>query len=49
VPAITDVRDISRIGYGFMASRALFAALDADVFGHLAEGPKSLPALAHEL
>ncbi|HEV8584223.1 MAG TPA: methyltransferase [Methylomirabilota bacterium] len=47
--AITDVRDIARIGYGFMASRALFAALDADVFGRLAEGPKSLEALAAAL
>lgn len=46
MPAITDVRDISRIGYGFMASRALFAALDADLFGHLAHGPKTLDALA---
>jgi SAM-dependent methyltransferase len=46
VPPITDVREISRIGYGFMASRALFAALDADVFGHLADGAKSLDALA---
>jgi 2-hydroxy-4-(methylsulfanyl)butanoate S-methyltransferase len=44
VPPITDVRDISRIGYGFMASRALFAALDADVFGRLANGPKTLDA-----
>lgn len=44
--AITDVREISRIGYGFMASRALFAALDADLFGHLAAGPKPLEALA---
>ena len=43
---ITDVRDISRIGYGFMASQALFVALELDVFGHLAEGPKSLAALA---
>jgi 2-hydroxy-4-(methylsulfanyl)butanoate S-methyltransferase len=42
---ITDVRDISRIGYGFMASRALFAALDLDVFGHLAGGPQDLAAL----
>lgn len=49
MPALTDVRDISRIGYGFMASRALFAALDADVFGHLAGGPKPLAALAHDL
>jgi hypothetical protein len=42
---ITDVREISRIGYGFRASRALFAALDADVFGRLADGPKPLAAL----
>jgi SAM-dependent methyltransferase len=48
VPPITDVRDISRIGYGFMASRALFAALDADLFGHLGAGPKSLETLAHD-
>ena len=48
MPTITDVRDISRIGYGFMASRALFAALDLDLFGHLAAGPKSLEALAHD-
>jgi hypothetical protein len=48
VPPLTDVRDISRIGYGFMASQALFAALELDVFGHLAEGPKSLAGLAGE-
>jgi hypothetical protein len=35
MPPITDVREISRIGYGFMASRALFAALDADASGRL--------------
>ena len=46
---ITDVRDISRIGYGFMASRALFAALDADVFGQLAAGPRTLDELARDL
>jgi hypothetical protein len=46
---ITDVREISRIGYGFMASRALFAALDADVFGCLAGGPKTLDAIAADL
>ena len=45
---ITDVREISRIGYGFMASQALFAALDLDVFGRLADGPKDLPTLALE-
>jgi 2-hydroxy-4-(methylsulfanyl)butanoate S-methyltransferase len=48
VPAITDVREISRIGYGFMASRALFAALDMDLFGELAGSPKSLETLAHD-
>jgi len=49
MPPITDVREISRIGYGFMASRALFAALDVDVFGRLAEGPKTLETLAADL
>ena len=48
MPPITDVREISRIGYGFMASRALFAALDADVFGHLTDGPKPLETLARD-
>jgi 2-hydroxy-4-(methylsulfanyl)butanoate S-methyltransferase len=42
---ITDVRDISRIGYGFMASQALFVALELDIFGHLAGGPQDLEAL----
>lgn len=46
MPALTDVRDISRIAYGFMGSKALFAALDLRVFEHLAEGPKSLSELA---
>jgi len=45
---ITDVREISRIGYGFMASQALFAALDLDVFGRLADSPKTLATLAGE-
>lgn len=43
---ITDVRQISHIAYGFMASKALFSALDLDIFGHLADGPKSLDALS---
>ena len=42
---ITDVREISRIAYGFLGSKALFAALNIDLFGRLAGGPKSL----HEL
>lgn len=45
---LTDVREISQIAYGFMASKALFAALNLDVFTRLASGPKSLEALAAE-
>jgi 2-hydroxy-4-(methylsulfanyl)butanoate S-methyltransferase len=33
--------DVSLIAFGFMASKALFAALHIDVFTHLAEGAKS--------
>ena len=32
IKPISDVRDISAITYGFMASKALFAALDFDLF-----------------
>ena len=35
---IEDVRDISAITYGFMASKALFAALDFDLFTHIERG-----------
>ena len=45
---ITDVRGISTIAYGFMASKALFAALNLDLFSRLANGPKSLEALSGE-
>lgn len=38
---LTQVTDLSRIGYGFMASKALFGALDLDLFSHLAGGPLS--------
>ena len=44
---LTDVRDISRIAYGFIASKALFAALELDLFSRLTE-PKSIDALARE-
>jgi SAM-dependent methyltransferase len=45
---LTDVRDISRIAYGFMAAKALFGALNLDVFSRLASGPKGLDELASE-
>lgn len=43
---IEDVRDISAITYGFMASKALFSALDFDLFTHIDRGAASLAALA---
>jgi precorrin-6B methylase 2 len=43
---IEDVRDISAITYGFMASKALFAALDFDVFTHIDRGADSVTGLA---
>jgi hypothetical protein len=33
---LADVRDISRIAYDSMGSKALFSALNIDLFGHLA-------------
>ena len=42
---VDDVREISAITYGFMASKALFGALEFDLFTHLAQGVDSLPAL----
>lgn len=44
----TDVRDISRIAYAFMASKALFAALNLDLFTRLAGCVKDLDTLAGE-
>ena len=45
---LTDVRDISRIAYGFMGSKALFAALNIDLFGHLGASSKTLERLVEE-
>ena len=45
-PPLTDVRQISRIAYGFFASKALFAALNLNLFGHLAAGKTELDSLA---
>ena len=44
--ALTDVRDISRIAYAFMGSKALFAGLNLGLFDGLADGPRDLGALA---
>ena len=45
---IDDVREISRLAYGFMGSKALFAALELDLFTLLAAGPKTAEELAGE-
>jgi len=42
---LTQVRQISHIAYGFMASRALFAALNIGLFGHISSGVRTLEAL----
>lgn len=42
----TRAEEISEIAFGFMASKALFAALRFDVFTHLSNGPKSAAELA---
>jgi hypothetical protein len=43
---IEDVRDISAITYGFMASKALFTALDFDLFTHIERRADSAVELA---
>jgi hypothetical protein len=43
---IEDVRDISAITYGFMASKALFAALDLDLFTRIDRGAGAVASLA---
>ena len=46
VKPVEDVRDISAITYGFMASKALFAALDFDLFTQIERGADTLAGLA---
>jgi hypothetical protein len=46
VRPIEDVREISAITYGFMASKALFSALDLDLFTHIDRRAGTLVDLA---
>lgn len=46
--AMTDVRQISRIAYGFVASKALFAALDLGLFDIIAVEPMRLEKLSEK-
>ena len=43
---VDDVRAISRIAYGFIASKALFSALDLDLFGHLEGSVRDITGLS---
>src|SRR5437879_913240 len=42
---VEEAQEISSIAYGFMASKALFAALEFDLFTHIARGAESMGAL----
>ena len=48
MPPISDVREISNIAYGFIASKVLFAALNARLFDVLAPKAHGLEALSVE-
>jgi predicted O-methyltransferase YrrM len=48
VAPISDVREISNLAYGFIASKVLFAALNARLFDMLAGGPRRLSELQRE-
>lgn len=45
---IKEAEEISEIAFGFMASKALFAALHVGIFTKLSEGPKRIDDLAAE-
>ncbi len=45
---VTDVREISRLAYGFKASKALLVGIDLDLFSRLSETVKPLSLLAEE-
>jgi len=45
---VQDAEEVSRIAFGFMASKALFAGLDLRIFTLLANEPKSVSELCEE-
>ncbi|MCH7585215.1 MAG: methyltransferase [Acidobacteria bacterium] len=47
--AVEDAREISRIAYGFQASKALFTAIELGIFERLSDSPQTLPALADDM
>lgn len=46
VQPVRDRQGLSRIAYGFMASKTLFTALGIDLFSRLAEGPRTVDELS---
>ncbi|WP_305968492.1 MULTISPECIES: methyltransferase [unclassified Mameliella] len=46
MPLLTEADEISQIAFGFMGSKALFAALELEVFTHLAKGAMTAGELA---
>src|SRR2546430_15158795 len=46
---LIDVRQISRIAYGFMGSKALFAALDLGLFDIIAAQPATLDQISEKM
>lgn len=46
IEPLSDVRQISKLAYGFMASKALFAALNVELFGHVSRGVRDVEALS---
>ncbi len=46
VEPLSDVREISKLAYGFMASKALFAALNVELFGHVSGGARDVELLS---
>ncbi|MGI3168041.1 methyltransferase [Pseudooceanicola sp. C21-150M6] len=44
--AATEADEISEIAFGFMGSKALFLALDLDIFSYLSSGPKTAAEVA---
>jgi 2-hydroxy-4-(methylsulfanyl)butanoate S-methyltransferase len=46
VSPLTEVREISHLAYGFIASKALFAALNLQLFGHISDGAVTVEALS---
>lgn len=48
VKLVETAEDVSRVAFGFMASKALFAGLHVDVFTLLAKGPKTTAEISRQ-